>query len=199
VTSVVVTHDMKSAYRVADRIAMLYEGGIRFVGTPDEIQRAEDPVVRGFIEGRPELARRRDMTRRNEVMVGLVVIAGILLIVFGTIWLRGIASAARRSRRSRPLPRGRPAADGQQGQVPRRAHRPRRVIELEPTGAAVIVTMSIAATCGCRRIRWSCSRRVHVRRLAGRDRVPAAVPHYDYAESLNRMCCPATRCRTCRG
>lgn len=57
VTSVVVTHDMKSAYRVADRIAMLYEGGIRYIGTPEEIQHAEDRVVRGFIEGRPELAQ----------------------------------------------------------------------------------------------------------------------------------------------
>jgi phospholipid/cholesterol/gamma-HCH transport system ATP-binding protein len=57
VTGVVVTHDMKSAYRTADRIAMLYEGGIRFVGTPAEIQRAEDPVVRGFIEGNPKLAQ----------------------------------------------------------------------------------------------------------------------------------------------
>jgi phospholipid/cholesterol/gamma-HCH transport system ATP-binding protein len=57
VTSVVVTHDMRSAYRVADRIAMLYDGGIRFVGTPAEIQQVEDPVVRGFIEGRPELAQ----------------------------------------------------------------------------------------------------------------------------------------------
>jgi phospholipid/cholesterol/gamma-HCH transport system ATP-binding protein len=55
VTSVVVTHDMKSAYRVADRIAMLYEGGIRAVGTAAEIQQTRDPVVRGFIEGRPEL------------------------------------------------------------------------------------------------------------------------------------------------
>jgi phospholipid/cholesterol/gamma-HCH transport system ATP-binding protein len=55
VTSVVVTHDMKSAYRVADRVAMLYDGRIRFSGTPAEIQRTEDPVVRGFIEGRPEL------------------------------------------------------------------------------------------------------------------------------------------------
>jgi len=55
VTSVVVTHDMASAYRVADRIAMLYEGRIRFLGTPDEIRAAADPIVRGFIEGRPEL------------------------------------------------------------------------------------------------------------------------------------------------
>ena len=57
VTSVVVTHDMKSAYRVADRIAMLYRGQIRFIGSPAEIQRVEDPVVRGFVEGRPDLAQ----------------------------------------------------------------------------------------------------------------------------------------------
>jgi phospholipid/cholesterol/gamma-HCH transport system ATP-binding protein len=55
VTSLVVTHDMTSAYRVADRIAMLHGGQIRFVGTPDEIRAADDPIVRGFIEGRPEL------------------------------------------------------------------------------------------------------------------------------------------------
>jgi len=55
VTSVVITHDMDSAYRVADRIGMLYEGVIRFMGTPDEIQACTDPVVRGFIEGKPEL------------------------------------------------------------------------------------------------------------------------------------------------
>ena len=54
VTGVVVTHDMRSAYTVGDRIAMLYEGRIRQVGTVAEIQEAEDPVVRQFIEGRPE-------------------------------------------------------------------------------------------------------------------------------------------------
>ncbi|HSJ14180.1 MAG TPA: ATP-binding cassette domain-containing protein [Longimicrobiales bacterium] len=55
VTSVVVTHDMKSAYRIANRIALLYRGRIRYSGTAAEIQAAADPVVRGFIEGRPEL------------------------------------------------------------------------------------------------------------------------------------------------
>jgi phospholipid/cholesterol/gamma-HCH transport system ATP-binding protein len=50
----VVTHDMRSAYTVGDRIAMLYEGAIRQVGTVAEIQHTEDPVVRQFIEGRPE-------------------------------------------------------------------------------------------------------------------------------------------------
>ena len=57
VTSIVVTHDMKSAYRIADRIAMLFKGSIRYVGTPAAIQQAEDPIVRAFIEGRPDLAQ----------------------------------------------------------------------------------------------------------------------------------------------
>ena len=57
VTSVVVTHDMKSAYRISDRIAMLYKGNIRYVGTPADIQQVQDPVVKGFIEGIPELAQ----------------------------------------------------------------------------------------------------------------------------------------------
>ncbi len=52
VTGVVVTHDLRSAYTVGDRIAMLYEGRIRQVATVSEIQATEDPVVRQFIEGR---------------------------------------------------------------------------------------------------------------------------------------------------
>src|SRR6185295_15775428 len=55
VTSIVITHDMRSAYTVGTRIAMLYEGRIRKVGTVDEIQHTTDPVVRQFIEGRPTL------------------------------------------------------------------------------------------------------------------------------------------------
>ena len=55
VTGIVITHDMSSAYRVADRIAMLYDGGIRFEGTPEEVRACDDPVVKGFIEGKPEL------------------------------------------------------------------------------------------------------------------------------------------------
>jgi len=54
VTGLVVTHDMRSAYTVGDRIAMLYEGRVRQVGTVSEIQATVDPVVRQFIEGRPE-------------------------------------------------------------------------------------------------------------------------------------------------
>jgi phospholipid/cholesterol/gamma-HCH transport system ATP-binding protein len=55
VTGVVITHDIPSAYRISDRIAMLYDGKVRFAGTPTELRDVEDPVVKGFIEGRPEL------------------------------------------------------------------------------------------------------------------------------------------------
>jgi len=50
-TSIVVTHDMRSAYHVGDHIAMLHEGRIHAIGTPAEIQATQDPVVRQFIEG----------------------------------------------------------------------------------------------------------------------------------------------------
>ncbi len=51
-TSVVVTHDMKTAYHTADRIAYLYEGRIYFLGTPDQLRQSQDPVIQDFIEGR---------------------------------------------------------------------------------------------------------------------------------------------------
>jgi phospholipid/cholesterol/gamma-HCH transport system ATP-binding protein len=55
VTSIVITHDMRSAYTVGTRIAMLYEGRVRQVGTVAEIRKTSDPLVRQFIEGQPEL------------------------------------------------------------------------------------------------------------------------------------------------
>jgi phospholipid/cholesterol/gamma-HCH transport system ATP-binding protein len=51
ITSVAVTHDMVSATKIADRIAMLYEGQIIFDGTPEQIQNSTDPVVQQFIQG----------------------------------------------------------------------------------------------------------------------------------------------------
>lgn len=54
VTSIVITHDMKSAFRVGTRIAMLYEGRVRQVGTVDEIRNSRDEEVRQFVEGRAE-------------------------------------------------------------------------------------------------------------------------------------------------
>ena len=51
VTSIVVTHDMNSAFKIADRIVMLHEGRIIFDGTPDEIRRSEQDVVKQFVQG----------------------------------------------------------------------------------------------------------------------------------------------------
>ena len=55
VTSIVITHDMRSAYTVGTRIAMLYQGRVRQVGSVDEVQHTTDPIVRQFIEGRATL------------------------------------------------------------------------------------------------------------------------------------------------
>jgi len=52
VTSIVVTHDMKSAFDVADRIAYLHEGKIYFQGTPEEMRSSTDPLIKDFIMGR---------------------------------------------------------------------------------------------------------------------------------------------------
>jgi phospholipid/cholesterol/gamma-HCH transport system ATP-binding protein len=54
ITSVVVTHDIKSAYHVGDCIAMLHEGKIIYSGTPDEVRRTTNPVLRQFVEGKAE-------------------------------------------------------------------------------------------------------------------------------------------------
>ena len=55
VTGLVVTHDMTSAFRVADRITLLHEGKARFTGTPADVRAARDDVLRGFVEGDPGL------------------------------------------------------------------------------------------------------------------------------------------------
>jgi phospholipid/cholesterol/gamma-HCH transport system ATP-binding protein len=53
-TSVVVTHDMKSAMEVGDHIAYLHEGHIYFYGTPAELERCDDPIIQDFLIGRSE-------------------------------------------------------------------------------------------------------------------------------------------------
>jgi len=52
-TSIVVTHDLESAFTIADRIAFLYEGRIQQVGTVQQIRQSADPLVREFIDARP--------------------------------------------------------------------------------------------------------------------------------------------------
>lgn len=54
ITSIVITHDMVSAYKVSDRIAMLYGGKIVETGSADQIRNSGNPIVRQFIEGRSE-------------------------------------------------------------------------------------------------------------------------------------------------
>ena len=51
VTSIAVTHDMKSAYKIADRIVMLHDGKIISSGTAEEIQNSDDPIIHQFING----------------------------------------------------------------------------------------------------------------------------------------------------
>ena len=54
VTSIVVTHDMKSAFHIADHIAYLHDGQIYFYGTPQELQVSVDPLLQDFLLGRSE-------------------------------------------------------------------------------------------------------------------------------------------------
>ena len=62
VTSIAITHDMVSAYQIADRIAMLYKGEIIEVGTPEQIKKSSNEIVRQFIHGNVEgpITRGRD-------------------------------------------------------------------------------------------------------------------------------------------
>jgi phospholipid/cholesterol/gamma-HCH transport system ATP-binding protein len=53
-TQVVVSHDVRSIIDIADRLVMLHEGEVRFIGTVRELAATDDPIVRGFLEGRPE-------------------------------------------------------------------------------------------------------------------------------------------------
>ena len=52
VTSIVVTHDMPTAFSVSNRIAMLYDRNFPYVGTPDSFKQSEVPEVRNFVQGR---------------------------------------------------------------------------------------------------------------------------------------------------
>jgi phospholipid/cholesterol/gamma-HCH transport system ATP-binding protein len=53
-TRVVVSHDVRSVFDIAQRVALLHEGRLRFLGTVPELAMSSDSVVRNFIEGRPE-------------------------------------------------------------------------------------------------------------------------------------------------
>jgi phospholipid/cholesterol/gamma-HCH transport system ATP-binding protein len=54
VTSIVVSHDLTSIFSIADRIAMMYQGHVRLLGTKDDFRNTVDPIVQQFITGRAE-------------------------------------------------------------------------------------------------------------------------------------------------
>ncbi|HEX4337695.1 MAG TPA: ATP-binding cassette domain-containing protein [Polyangiaceae bacterium] len=54
VTSIVVSHDLRSIFGIADRVAMLYRGEVRLLGTPGELRASEDGIVQQFVNGRAE-------------------------------------------------------------------------------------------------------------------------------------------------
>jgi phospholipid/cholesterol/gamma-HCH transport system ATP-binding protein len=71
ITQVVVTHDMNSAYYIADRITFLYQGRVLCVGSPDEIRTSPDPIVQQFINGRtegPMVIDAADPTRKKKMV-----------------------------------------------------------------------------------------------------------------------------------
>lgn len=53
-TSVIITHELKSVFRVADRIAFLRKGELYWLGRPDEFRSSDDPVLQNFLEGRSD-------------------------------------------------------------------------------------------------------------------------------------------------
>ncbi len=55
ITSIIVTHDMRSVFKIANRVAMLYRGEIRFLGTPTELRESTDQIVQDFINGHSDI------------------------------------------------------------------------------------------------------------------------------------------------
>lgn len=54
-TAILITHDIRSAFRVADRVALLHEGRLHGEGTPEEVRDSDDPLLRAFLDGRADL------------------------------------------------------------------------------------------------------------------------------------------------
>jgi phospholipid/cholesterol/gamma-HCH transport system ATP-binding protein len=67
VTSIVVTHDIMSAFLISDRLALLHEGRIKFVGNKNEVKNSDDPVVQAFIKGDMGDVDARELERRKAV------------------------------------------------------------------------------------------------------------------------------------
>src|SRR4030095_11706197 len=96
ITSIVVTHDIASAYKVADRIAMLPDGKIVDAGTVDETRTTENPMVRQFIEGSSEgpiqVCPGESRVRTMEIAVGATVLIAAVILIGGVYWLRDFSA-----------------------------------------------------------------------------------------------------------
>ena len=101
VTSIVVSHDLASIFSIADRIAMLYKGTVRLLGTPEEFQNTDDPIVRQFIRGRSRRTHGSMSSRKKglsiEVRVGLLVLVAATLLAGFVFVLGGVDLGAQYS------------------------------------------------------------------------------------------------------
>jgi phospholipid/cholesterol/gamma-HCH transport system ATP-binding protein len=72
ITSVVITHEMPSIFRIADEVLMLFQGRIVFRGTPEQLRHSNDPVVRQFMNGDPEgpINAPRQLSELSERLIG---------------------------------------------------------------------------------------------------------------------------------
>jgi phospholipid/cholesterol/gamma-HCH transport system ATP-binding protein len=72
ITSVLITHEMPSVFRIADEVLMLFGGSIVFRGTPEQLRRSNDPVVRQFINGDPDgpINAPRQLSELSERLLG---------------------------------------------------------------------------------------------------------------------------------
>jgi phospholipid/cholesterol/gamma-HCH transport system ATP-binding protein len=66
VTSVLVTHDIEQALEISDRVALLNQGKLRFVGTPAEFRASDDAVVRAFADRRAAAAAALQLVEKQE-------------------------------------------------------------------------------------------------------------------------------------
>jgi len=97
VTSVVVSHDVRGSFRVADRVALLWQAKIRAVGTAEEILASKDPAVQQFLERDLEMALVQggggggpvEPTYKQEVTVGALVLVGFVVFTGFMFWLTG--------------------------------------------------------------------------------------------------------------
>ena len=91
-TSIIVTHEMDSAFRIATRMAMLYEGKVIADAEPERFKKSDNPVVQQFLSGSTEgpiWKEAKMQLRRNEIMTGLLVLSTVgVLTLSSSCWAR---------------------------------------------------------------------------------------------------------------